>query len=289
MKKWIELLTVALLALGLQGAWAADEDVAWFREHLGQMATPLPTGVSVEVDETSPAKGEAALKVHYDGVGPVSITLIEVDDPGLENCMLLYEAWIRSEDVQAPAYVEMLCAIGSGEFFSRALNQAVEGTTEWKKTQTPFRLELGQRPSRVKLGIRMEGPGTVWVDEIRMQPVSPWSGYGVAPGALWGAIGAALGVLAGVWGILAGTLAARGQARAFVLGYGVVLWACCVVLLVEGIVLAATGRAYALWFPCLLCGAIGTALFSLLVPLVQYRYRQAEARRMAAMDLTDSM
>ncbi len=55
---------------------------------------------------------------------------------------------------------------GQGEFFSRALDAAITGTTEWTTQETPFVLEEGQNPSNIKLNLIVEGPGAVWVDEI---------------------------------------------------------------------------------------------------------------------------
>jgi hypothetical protein len=63
----------------------------------------------------------------------------------------------------------MWCSIpGKGEFFSRALQAPVSGTTGWVTQETSFFLEKGQRAQVVKLNVVVAGRGTVWVDEISL-------------------------------------------------------------------------------------------------------------------------
>jgi hypothetical protein len=153
----------------------------------------------------------------------------------------------------------------------------------WHESQIPFFLKKGEKPPLVRLGVRMEGPGTVWLDDLRLETASRLQ----ASGALGGLLGGVLGVLGGLWGSLAGLFAARGRGRAGVLGFGLILWLACVALLVYGVSLLIGGRPYAEWYPWLLCGAIGTVVVGPLLPVVRKRYTQAEARRMAAMDAGD--
>ena len=47
----------------------------------------------------------------------------------------------------------------------------VEGTTEWVSQQTPFLLQAGQNPDNVRLNVVIEGEGTVWIDDIRLEHV----------------------------------------------------------------------------------------------------------------------
>jgi hypothetical protein len=194
-----------------------------------------------------------------------------------------YTGKVRCEELKASAYLEMLCQFGEGESFSRGLDKPVRGTMPWHEAEIPFFLRKGEKPPRVRLGIRMEGPGTVWIDDLRLDTMSPLK----ASGALGGLLGGGLGVLGGLWGSFAGLLAARGRGRAGVLGFGFMLWVVCLAGLLYGISLLFTGRPYAEWYPWLLCGGIGTVVIGPLLPMVRQRYAQAEARRMAAMDAGD--
>jgi hypothetical protein len=83
--------------------------------------------------------------------------------------VLTYRAHLRTESLDGQAYLEMWCGIpGMGEFFSRALQAPVSGTTGWVTQETSFFLENGQRAQVVKLNLVIAGTGTVWVDDIAL-------------------------------------------------------------------------------------------------------------------------
>jgi hypothetical protein len=100
---------------------------------------------------------------------PRTVRLFEVADPGVERCLLTYRASLRSEDLAGRAYLEMWCRFpGRGEYFSRGLNQPLEGTTGWASYETPFRLRKGQRPDLIKLDLTVEGRGKVWIKDVEL-------------------------------------------------------------------------------------------------------------------------
>ena len=70
-------------------------------------------------------------------------------------------------DLKGKAYLEMLCRFpGQGEFFSKGLDNPVEGTTDWASCETPFFLKKGERPDLIKLNVVIEGKGTVWIKDV---------------------------------------------------------------------------------------------------------------------------
>lgn len=110
---------------------------------------------------------------------------------------------------------------------------------------------------------------------------TPWfdpNAWAWLPGTLFGCLG-------GLWGACAGVLAPRGKARGFVLGAGVMFAVVSVAFLVAAIVAYLGGQPYGIWFGLGLPGIQGLIVFPMLLPLVVLRYRQAEERRMAAMDI----
>ncbi len=114
--------------------------------------------------------GNGSLRI--DGPGSGSVRLFEVGDVHAEKARLIYSAKIRTENLKGRAYLEMWCRFpGQGEFFSRALDAPVSGTTEWVSQQTPFLLQAGQNPDNVRLNLVVEGEGTVWIDDIRLERV----------------------------------------------------------------------------------------------------------------------
>jgi hypothetical protein len=101
--------------------------------------------------------------------GPQTCRLYEVGNPGVEQCLLGYRARLRSENVQARAYLEMWCWFATrGEFFSKGFHAAVTGTNDWASYEIPFFLKQGQRPDLVKLNVVFEGPGTLWVKDVAL-------------------------------------------------------------------------------------------------------------------------
>jgi hypothetical protein len=97
------------------------------------------------------------------------VRLFEIGDLDVDDARLVYRARLRTEAVEGQVYLEMWCRFpGSGEFFSRALQSPITGSTEWISQETPFFLEKNQKPDLVKLNVVIDGSGTVWVDEVKL-------------------------------------------------------------------------------------------------------------------------
>jgi predicted Ser/Thr protein kinase len=96
--------------------------------------------------------------------------LFEVADPAVENCVLIYQAKVKAEHLTGRAYLEMWCRLpGSGESFSRGLDNVISGTTGWATTQTPFFLKEGEKPDLIRLNLVVEGSGKVFIKDIRLE------------------------------------------------------------------------------------------------------------------------
>lgn len=129
--------------------------------------TNLVTRSGVEIDKQDSSDGHGSLRINSGGKS--TVRLFEVENPGVENARLIYQARIKTRELQGKAYLEMWCRFpGKGEFFSRALNQTYSGSTKWSTTETPFFLQKGQKPDLVRLNLVVEGAGTVWLDDIRL-------------------------------------------------------------------------------------------------------------------------
>jgi len=100
---------------------------------------------------------------------PTVIRLFQTGDIDAENARLIYQARLRTENVEGRAYLEMWCHFpGKGEFFSRGLQTPLAGTTEWTTEETPFFLKKGENPDNVKLNLVIDGKGTAWIDDVRL-------------------------------------------------------------------------------------------------------------------------
>jgi hypothetical protein len=97
------------------------------------------------------------------------VRLFELPDPGVDNCVVLYRARLKTAGVKGRAYLEMWCRFpGLGEYFSRGLHNPVTGTNEWASVETPFFLKPGERPDLIKLNVVIEGGGTVWIKDVEV-------------------------------------------------------------------------------------------------------------------------
>lgn len=131
----------------------------------------LITRADIQLDEKISSDGNGSLKVSVDK--PTTIRLYETGDIDIEDARLVYQAQLRTENVEGQVYLEMWCCFPEkGEFFSRGLQSPLSGTTNWKTVETPFFLKAGENPDNVKLNLVIDGKGTAWVDEIRLLKAS---------------------------------------------------------------------------------------------------------------------
>ena len=95
--------------------------------------------------------------------------LFEVENPGVEQCVVTYRAKLKTENLTEQAYLEMWCRFpGKGEFFSRGLAHAVTGSNNWASYETPFFLKKGEKPDLIKLNLVVKGAGKVWVKDVEL-------------------------------------------------------------------------------------------------------------------------
>jgi len=98
-----------------------------------------------------------------------TIRLFEVQEPQAEQCLISYRAKMKTDGLAGRAFLEMWCRLpGLGEFFSKGLNQAVRGTTDWASYEIPFYLKKGQKPDLIKLNLIVEGRGKIWLKDVQL-------------------------------------------------------------------------------------------------------------------------
>ena len=130
-------------------------------------ATGVLTQSGVEVDRAVTGNGGGSLRVT--ATEPTTFRLYETGDIDIENARLIYQAKIKTADVNGEVYLEMWCHFpGKGEFFSRALHAPISGTVDWSTQETPFFLKKGENPDNVKLNLVVNGSGTAWIDDIHL-------------------------------------------------------------------------------------------------------------------------
>jgi hypothetical protein len=86
--------------------------------------------------------------------------LFEVSEPGVEECIVLYRAKLKTENLNGRAYLEMWCRLpGRGEFFSKGLSQTVTGSNDWLSCEIPFLLKKGEKPDLIRLNLVVQAVG----------------------------------------------------------------------------------------------------------------------------------
>lgn len=124
-------------------------------------------GTLVEFDKDVSSDGKGSLRISTRE--PTTIQLFELGDIDIENARLLYQAKIRTQNASGQVYLDMRCHFpGKGELASQGLEAAISGNTDWTTQETPLLLQKGDNPNNVKLRLAIDGPGTVWIDDIRL-------------------------------------------------------------------------------------------------------------------------
>ena len=142
------------------------------------LGVPQPAGPAVSLHRFGihdPTISQDAISVSGDawritGEGESrTVRLFELENPGVEQCMIAYRAQIKTEDVEGRAYLEMWCRLpGQGEFFSKGFHNALSGSNDWSSCEIPFYLKRNQRPDLLKLNLVVEGRGLVWMKDVEL-------------------------------------------------------------------------------------------------------------------------
>jgi hypothetical protein len=156
------VLTLAFIVLGCEHPGTSTEELKRFP--IANLENVL-TRSDVSFDQAISSDGNGALKIVANQ--PATVRLFEVRNLNVENARLLYQARLRTEELEGQVYLEMWCHFpGLGEFFSRGLHAPLSGSVEWTMQEIPFFLQQGQNPDVVKLNVVVNGKGTVWVDDV---------------------------------------------------------------------------------------------------------------------------
>jgi hypothetical protein len=122
----------------------------------------------VVIDKAVSTDGNGSLRVDA-APGRTVARLFEIQDINIDNARLVYQAKVRTENVEGLVYLEMLCGFtGYGEPFSRNLDTAMSGANDWTTMMALFFLKKGEKPQYVKLNLVVEGKGTAWIDDVRL-------------------------------------------------------------------------------------------------------------------------
>lgn len=165
-RKALFLCTTALLFL-LAACPQTHQNVTELKHFPLNSLEGILTSSGVELDSAVSYDGKGSLKITAGA--PMVVRLFETGNLDVQNARLIYQAKVRTQDVEGQVYLEMWCQFpGKGDFFSRGIDTPLTGTVEWASLETPFFLQKGENPENVRLNIVVNGTGTVWIDDIRL-------------------------------------------------------------------------------------------------------------------------
>ena len=162
------VLSIACLAVIISfGCSKKAADVVELKHYPVNGMDDVISKTGVQFDKDISTDGNGSLRITGDR--PTTIRLYETGDIDVEDARLVYQAKLRTANVDGQVFIEMWCHFPpKGEFFSRAMQSPLSGTNEWVSQETPFFLKKGENPDNVRINIVINGKGTVWVDDIHL-------------------------------------------------------------------------------------------------------------------------
>ena len=224
--------------------------------------------------------------------GDEPVNVLRIEKPGITESSYAIRGRLSYQDVRGRGYLEMWSHFSDGQaYFSRTLADtgplsALQGSADQREFMLPFFSKAGQLPVKIEVNIVLPEGGTVTLGKATLIQPAPQV---KAAGDWWDArqagwLGGILGSSLGILGAVIGTLSGLGRARRLVLSLTLTTVIVSAFLLVLGVVALVLKQPYAVWYPLLLCGAIGTIVIGSLLPMIKRRYAEQELRRMTALD-----
>jgi hypothetical protein len=285
----LTLSLVAALTSPLRGA----ETLQRFSWSEVQRQGTLPQGKVLPATDEAPYE---RLEVGSAG-GAATIEVLSVESPGIAQATYAIRGQVRCRNVRGNGYLEMWSHMPGGDkFFSRTTAASgpmacLSGDCERRAFVVPAYLDdRSDRPVRLTLSVVLPGPGTVELDSLELVEFGPGEDpLTASQGGWWsrrdgGVIGAVIGASLGLIGAVVGVMGSRRTLHRAALGVMGVVAAAGVVMVMVGIAALAMKQPYAVWYPLVLGGIIGAAVFGGLIPVVRRRRQQDEMRRIQAMD-----
>jgi hypothetical protein len=271
-------------------AGAKVRDIDWSTQRAGAKG--------FEVLPASADADFARARVTGSPTAPRTVTVLELDDPGITRPFYVLTGKVRYWNVGGEGYLEMWSHFPGGrKHFTRTRAASgpmarLTGTSVWRVFVLPFMTaHTKQRPSKLVIKVVLPRGGTVELGPLELRqarrgedPLSQLETWW--PDRTGGLIGGLLGLLLGGLGAAVGVLSSTGKHRGLVMGLmlaGTIFGA---ILFAAGVGALATRQPYAVYYPLTLAGGLAAVLFTALRPGVRRRYDALERRRRRAKDVT---
>lgn len=221
---------------------------------------------------------------------PVTVKVLVIDKPAITSATYAITGDVRHENVEGKAFLEMWNHFPAGRYFSRTFADTgpmkhLQGTSAWRPFSLAFFNKPGEpMPVKLELNVVLPGKGTVVLGPVRLVEYAQRQAGGWWDNRTGGLVGGAAGGLLGILGAAVGILGSRDKTRKFALGLTRVVMVLGNALLLVGIYALLVRQPYAVCYPLLLLGLIGSLVFMGVRKTIQRQIAQAELRKMQAMD-----
>ncbi len=123
----------------------------------------------IVLDETTKIAGKSSLKLSSPHSAQICVG--EIESQHIENATIWFQADLKTQGVANGALLEMWVETEpQGRYFSRGLDQVVSGDSDWKTVRIPFAVnQPGVSVRKIILNLVLDGPGTVWIGNIKVE------------------------------------------------------------------------------------------------------------------------
>ncbi len=128
------------------------------------------SSVTVSIDSARHASGKASLKVQSQKPGSHHVVLARLENLNIKGVQrLAYRAQTMTQDLQGEVYLLMSVYV-QGEMPQASMINGFKANTfpKWNPVETAFFLKPGQTIGQLELALVLDGPGTVWVDDLSL-------------------------------------------------------------------------------------------------------------------------
>jgi hypothetical protein len=123
------------------------------------------------IDYTVSSDGNGSLRIDATRTQLVDLYRIWGDEEDLSFRKLVYEANVRTERATGDVFLVMQAGVTSAPGGSMAVvgrDAAIRGTNDWTTLQASAGNGGGARLLETTLQLHIDGPGTVWIDDVKL-------------------------------------------------------------------------------------------------------------------------
>lgn len=123
------------------------------------------------IDRAVSSDGSGSLRIDATRKQLVDLYRVWGDEEDLSFRRLVYEADVRTEGVKGDVFLVMQAGITSvpgGSVSIVGREAAIRGTNDWTTLQASAGNPGGSRLLETTLQLHIDGPGTVWIDDVRL-------------------------------------------------------------------------------------------------------------------------